>query len=371
MRILNFPLLHAAITLAFLLAGTVAQECAQSHNFTVSTQQQVNAITRNCTEIAGELSLVDWSGSLTLHNITRIQSIALYGGSITSLELPDLEYYGSNLILTNLPGLSRVSLPRLENIDVLHVGLTGDEPELDCPRLTNASSVFLRGNFRSLSFDSLRYVTTKFDICNAINCDNFSYMNATTSMDLSFPALERIGNLQVGGNVTRLSTPEVTAVTCSECDWAALHLKLFGAAPITVDFPKLRNMEGNSYIRGDIASISLPALHEYTHEFIVIPHQPLNISLPVETGGNFLFSGNVTEIHLPNLRDFTRIHVESDLGFDCDDFWDDIKQTHSSPLNESNVDAYFQCSWGVSYAAGLGIRFTTAIAFAVTMVVGL
>jgi hypothetical protein len=54
----------------------------------------------------------------------------------------------------------------------------------------------------------------------------------------------------------RLSTPEVTAITCDneECDWAALHLRLYSSSPIAVNFPKLSAMEGNSYIRGDIDS---------------------------------------------------------------------------------------------------------------------
>jgi hypothetical protein len=40
------------------------------------------------------------------------------------------------------------------------------------------------------------------------------------------------------------------------------------------------------------------------------------------------------------------------------------------PLNESNVDAYFQCSWGVSYSVDLEARVMSSIAFAITMVVG-
>jgi hypothetical protein len=55
---------------------------------------------------------------------------------------------------------------------------------------------------------------------------------------------------------SRLSTPEVAAITCGneECDWAALHLRLYGSSPIAVNFPKLSAMEGNFYIRGDIDS---------------------------------------------------------------------------------------------------------------------
>ncbi|KAL4883524.1 hypothetical protein BJY04DRAFT_26499 [Aspergillus karnatakaensis] len=375
MRLHSLPLLRGAITLAFPLSGsfTVAQECTASHNFTISSQEQLNRITSNCTEITGELSLVDYSGSLTLRNITRIQSIVLYpGSSLTELDLPELEIYEDNLILTGLDDLRRVSAPKLRGIEALHVAFTGDEVELSVPALSNVSSVFLRGNFKSQTFDSLRYVRTKFDICNAINCENFSYMNATTSMDLSFPALERIGNFQVGGNVTRLSTPEVTAITCSDCDWAALHLKLFGATPIAVDFPRLRTMEGNTYIRGDIASISLPALQEYTHEFIAIPHQALNITLPVQTGENFLFTGNVTEINLPNLRDFTRIHIDSDIkDFDCDELLNELKTTHSTPLNESTVDEYFQCSGVSPRYQGLGWIGGGGIALSVWVIIGM
>ncbi|KAL2826400.1 hypothetical protein BDW59DRAFT_145122 [Aspergillus cavernicola] len=366
MGVLAVLLLRVVLTIGALSIAARAQECSQRTNYTVSTQEEINAITHNCTEIVGELSLVDWAGVLTLHNITRLGSLSLYSGDITSLDLPDLEYFDSNLLLTNLPSLSRVSLPKLQSIDALHVGLTGDAPELHCPKLTNASSVFLRGNFASQSFDSLRTVTTKFDICNSINCNNYSYMNATTSMTLSFPVLEHVGNFKVGGNVTSLSTPEISAITCSDCDWAALHLKLYGSHPVVVDFPKLSAMEGNSYIRGDLASLSLPILREYHDEFTVVPHQSLDISLPVERADNFLFSGSVSSIQLPNLTEFTRIHINSDLSFDCNDFWDELKRT-TGPLNESNADAYYQCSKGASYLGRLGVGVTAAIALLVTI----
>ncbi|KAL2867842.1 uncharacterized protein BJX67DRAFT_352380 [Aspergillus lucknowensis] len=353
-----------------ITALSLAQECPQSRNYTVTTQAEIDSVTSDCTRIAGELALVDWSGPFTLPNITHVESIALYSGSITTFELPHLEYYSGNLVLTNVPSLRKVSLPRLEYIDVLHIGLVGDTPELHCPMLRNASSVFLRGNFASQSFPSLQNIATKFDICNSINCDNYSYMNASTSMDLSFPDLERVANFKVAGNMSKLSTPSVTAVTCADCHWAALHLKLFGSSPIAVDFPKLSEVEGNVYIRGDIASISLPVAHQYPDEFTIIPHQPLNISLPVQRGLNFLFSGNVSSIQLPDLRDFSRIHINSDISIDCDRLFEELKETSSTPLNETDIYDYFQCSRG-SYTFGIDAWVTAAIGLAVSIAVGL
>ncbi|KAL3440342.1 hypothetical protein BJX65DRAFT_35063 [Aspergillus insuetus] len=363
---------HVVIACGFLLLGTAAQECASRENYTVRTQNEVNTLARNCTEIVGELGLVDWSGSLTLPNITRVGTITLYSGNVSSVDLPELEYLGGNLILTDLPTLSRVSLPKLEYIKGLYLDLVGDAPELQIPRLANASSVHLRGNFSTQSFDSLQNIEKLFDICNGLSCGFYSHMDASTSMSLSFPVLERVGSFKVGGNVTILSTPEVAAITCGneECDWAALHLRLYGSSPIAVNFPKLSAMEGNFYIRGDIDSISLPALRDYTHEFIAVPYEPLNITLPVETGDKFLFSGNVSDINLPNLKSFSRIHVNSDLKIDCDELWDDIKRT-SGPLNESNATEYFQCSVGASVAYSGVLRVGSVVAVAVLgMVVG-
>ncbi|KAL2812398.1 hypothetical protein BJX63DRAFT_247927 [Aspergillus granulosus] len=365
-------LLHVVIACGILLLGTAAQECASRENYTVHTQDEVDTLTRNCTEIVGELGLVDWSGPFTLPNITRIGTITLYSGDVSSVDLPELEYFGGNLILTDLLSLSRVSLPKLEYIESLHLRLVGDAPEVDFPKLANASSIYLRGNFSTQSFDSLRTVEKLLDICNGISCGFYTRMDASTSMSLSFPVLERVGSLKVGGNVTTLSTPEVTAITCSndECDWAALHLRLYGSSPIAVNFPKLNAMWGNFYIRGDIDSISLPALRDYTYEFIAVPYEPLNITLPVETGHKFLFSGNVSDINLPNLKSFSRIHVNSDLKIDCDELWDDIKRT-SGPLNESNATEYFQCSVGVSVAYSGVLKIGTTIAVMVLgMVVG-
>ncbi|KAL3468573.1 hypothetical protein BJX64DRAFT_8457 [Aspergillus heterothallicus] len=356
-------LLHVVIACGMLLLGTAAHECASHENYTVRTQDDINTLTRNCTEIVGELGLVDWSGSLTLPNITRVGTITLYSGDVSSVDLPELEYLGGNLILTDLPSLSRVSLPRLEYVEGLYLDLVGDTPEIALPALANASSIYLRGNFTTQSFDSLRNVEKLFDICNGFSCGFYSHMDASTSMSLSFPVLERVGSLKVGGNVTSLSTPEVTAITCNndECDWAALQLKLYGSSRIAVNFPRLSIMEGNFYIRGDIDSISFPALRDYTHEFITIPYEPLNITLPVETGHKFLFSGNVSGINLPNLKSFDRIHVDSDLKIDCDQFWDDIKRT-SGPLNESNMTEYFQCSEGASITHSGMLRVGTAVA---------
>jgi hypothetical protein len=67
-----------------------------------------------------------------------------------------------------------------------------------------------------------------------------------------------------------------------------------------------------------------------------------------------------TSIHLPNLTDFTRIHIDSDLDFDCDALWKNLDQT-SGPLNESSKEEYFQCSVGVSWQPG-GSQTARAIA---------
>ncbi|KAL4927870.1 uncharacterized protein BDV17DRAFT_113464 [Aspergillus undulatus] len=366
MQLFASLLRQLVVTFGVLLFGTLAQNCSRSENYTARNQSEINSITEFCTEIAGELGLVDWSGPLTLPNVTRIRSVTVYSGDISSVDLPDLEYLGNDLILTNLPSLSRVSLPKLESIDGLFVDLVGDAPELQFPKLENVSSLHLRGNFSEQSFDALRNVEKELDICNAASCGFYSRMDAFTSMSLSFPVLERVGSLVVGGNVSQLSTPEITSFTCNDCDWAALHLKLYGASPIAVNFPKLSTMGGSFYIRGDIGSLSFPSLREYTHEFVVVPYEGLNITLPVEKGENFLFSGNVTDINLPNLKDFTRIYINESIDIDCDALWDELDET-SGPLNETNVEKYFQCGEGVSCLGGIQVHVTLLSAFLVTV----
>ncbi|KAL4784670.1 hypothetical protein BJX76DRAFT_212176 [Aspergillus varians] len=370
MQRLMVLLLRVVITSGILLSGTAAQECSSRENYRVRSQEELNTITQNCTTIVGELGLVNWTGPFTLSNITRIRSITVYSGDISSVELPDLEYLGSDLLLTDLPSLRKVSLPSLEYTEGLYIDLVGNAPELHFPKLTNTSSIYLRGNFTNQSFNSLRNVEKKLDICNAVSCGYYSRVEASTSMSLSFPVLERVGSLIVAGNVSTLSAPEISTVTCNECDFAALHLKLYGASPIAVSFPKLSTITGSFYIRGDIDSLSLPALREYTDEFIVVPYEPLDISLPVERAENFLFTGNVSSIALPNLKNFTRIHIESDTDdIDCNGFWKDLKKT-SGPLNETNVEDYFQCSGGASYTYTGGFRGGSAFAIVLVLVVG-
>ncbi|KAL4902548.1 hypothetical protein BDW74DRAFT_158010 [Aspergillus multicolor] len=363
-----FALFMRAVAILSLSLGTAAQQCSSHEDYTARNQTEIDKITQNCTIIAGELGLVDWSGHLILPNITRINSITLYSGDITSIELPAMEYLGSDLLLTNLPSLRRVSLPRLEYIEGLYVDLAGDAPELHLPKLTNTSSIYLRGNFTDESFDSLRRVEKRFDICNAVSCGYYSRMEAYTSMSLSFPVLESVGSFLVGGNVSSLSLPELDTLTCRDCDWAALQLKLYGFSRIAVDLPKLSSVNGSLYIRGDIDSITLPSLQEYTSELIVTPYEPLNVTLPVEKAEDFLFTGNITSIQLPNLKDFTRIHIDSDLDFDCDQLWDDLDRS-SGPLNESSKEEYFHCSVGVSLYVG-GLQ-AAAIAFGLALVIGI
>ncbi|KAL4913803.1 hypothetical protein BDW62DRAFT_191691 [Aspergillus aurantiobrunneus] len=359
-------LLCMVITFGIQLFGTAAQECASRKNYRVHTQEEINAITQDCTTIVGELGLVDWSGPLTLSNVTHIRSITVYSGDITSVELLDLEYLGSDLRLRRLPSLSKVSLPKLEYIEGLYVDLVGDAPDLYLPKLTNTSSIFLRGNFSNQSFESLQNVEKMLDICNAVNCGFFSRMETFTSMTLSFPVLERVGSLKVGGNVSRISAPEISKIGCSTCDWTVLHLKLYGSSPVAVDFPKLSTMDGNFNIRGDLDSISLPALRQYPHGLTVVPYEPLDIYLPVEKAGSFLFSGNVSSIQLPNLTDFTRIHIDSDVKFDCNGFWNDLNKS-SGPLNETNFEEFFQCSKGASHSRGVQVLVALAIALIPTM----
>jgi hypothetical protein len=145
-----------------------------------------------------------------------VGTITLYSGDVSSVDLPELEYLGGNLILTDLPTLSRVSLPKLEYIEGLYLDLVGDAPELQIPRLANASSVHLRGNFSTQSFDSLQNIEKLFDICNGLSCGFYSHMGATTSMSLSFPVLERVGSFKVGGNVTTYAFPPFHCVYIHE-----------------------------------------------------------------------------------------------------------------------------------------------------------
>ncbi|KAL3438649.1 hypothetical protein BDV09DRAFT_94303 [Aspergillus tetrazonus] len=364
-----FAHLLRVATALLLPIGTVAQECSSRENYTARNQTEIDTITQNCTTIVGELGLVDWSGPLTLPNITRIRSIRVYSGDITAIELPSVTYLGSDLLLTNLPSLRRVSLPELQHIEGLYVDLVGNAPELHIPRLTNASSIYIRGNISDQSFHSLRNVEKKLDICNAASCGYYSRMNAFTSMRLSFPSLERVGSLIVGGNVSSLSLPELTTLTCNDCDWVTLHLKLYGSSRIPVNLPKLTNTNGSLYIRGDIDSISLPSLREYNRELIMTPYEPLDITLPVERAKDFSFTGNVSSIKLPNLTDFTRIHINSDLDFDCDALWKDLEQT-SGPLNESSKEEYFQCSVGVSWQPGGSQAVTAVAALGIGLVLG-
>ncbi|KAL4802921.1 hypothetical protein BDV18DRAFT_145825 [Aspergillus unguis] len=362
MRLSLFLLQQIIISLTLVLGRTNAQECARD-NYTARNQSALDSISSNCTEISGEIGLVDWSGPLTLHNITRARSIRVYSGDVSSVDFPSLESLESDLLLTDLPSLRRVSLPRLEEAEGLYVDFVGERPQLDISRLKNASSLYLRGNLSEESFDALQYVDKKIDICNAVNCGYYSRMEVSTSMNLDFPVLERVGSFVVGGNVSRLSTPELSNITCKDCDWAALHLKLYGSSLIQVDFPKLAAMNGTIYVRGDIESISLPILRKYTNDFIAVPYEPLNITLPVEKADGFLFTGNVSSIQLPSLHSFSRIHIDSDLDFDCDKVWKGIDRT-SGPLNESTKEEYFQCSVGVSLfdSSGLGFFETVGIA---------
>ncbi|KAL4934455.1 uncharacterized protein BDV17DRAFT_249300 [Aspergillus undulatus] len=341
---------HLALVLHLaLIPAALAQVCYQgTYNAEITRQEDLDAIAQTCTTLTGRLNIrSNYTGSFVLPNVTDIQGgvdqypgLPLYNTEITSMEFPDL-VRADYIELNTLLNLSRLGLPKLESVDVLRLEYFTGLERVNVPELRNASRIEVMGNYSGISFEKLESVSNKLTICNTVDCQEVT--NREASMEISLPALKSVKTLEVVGNVSSLSLPELETVGYQGDDYinskSDLKLALLGDA-VVVDFPKLTGVGGDITVKGNITSLSLPSLRTHSKQFSVYTDEALNVSLPVEGLNKIKLEGKIQSAQFPNLVDFKETRIESDLNFDCGAFIDALKETATNVTVERDVNVF-------------------------------
>ncbi|KAL4941363.1 hypothetical protein BDV06DRAFT_194632 [Aspergillus oleicola] len=115
--------------------------------------------------------------------------------------------------------------------------------------------------FLRILFDELESVESEFSICNTFLCEETA--NPEARMDISLPALRLVQSLEVIGTMSSLSAPELRSIEypAFAVDYypgtgSGLKLALWGKH-VDVALPKLRHVEEEMVIRGNITSFLL------------------------------------------------------------------------------------------------------------------
>ncbi|KAL4913512.1 hypothetical protein BDW62DRAFT_205476 [Aspergillus aurantiobrunneus] len=357
-----------ALLFSLLPINTIAQICAPYPVYEVSRQEDLDAISQNCTAIDGRIRiLTNYIGPLVLPNVTNITGTvsldySLEGTSLTSLEFPDLVYAGK-LSLYSLTSLKNVSLPRLEYAGSINLAVPAELAGLEFPALRNSSWINLAGS------RSVRYKLSTVSSRSATRrgATSLSLLENRWILDLSFPVLERVQNLEVIGSVSSLFAPELASIVPLVDEATYSHSLKFGlhGEPVSVDLRKLSRIEDNAVIKGNITSPSLPALRNYAGLFGVDSDEVFYVNLPVESAGDISLMGKIQSAEFPNLTNFTEFNIWSDLPFDCGAFVDALEETVTDVTVEEHENVF--CISGAG-ALGSGARAAAVIAVVVTLV---
>ncbi|KAL4809237.1 hypothetical protein BDV18DRAFT_156995 [Aspergillus unguis] len=258
--------------LSSLISPILAETCNPLRGYYVSRQEELELIAQHCTQIDGFLSfLPNYTGPNSLRRATTRTTTTL----------------------------RNLSFPKLENAPTLAFVFEAEVEEVKFPALKRAEYVQLEGNFSK--------------VCNAWNCDE--HWPAKTSMSVEFKSLKRAKALKIIGNVSSFSAPDLTSVASpGRYIQPALELGLYGE-PLELDLPKLSHIEDHAEIKGNITSLSLPALRKYPPEFEVDSAVSLSLNLSVETAGDLSLNG---EIERDALKETAKDVTVDDDNFECE-----------------------------------------------------
>ncbi|KAL4922056.1 hypothetical protein BDW62DRAFT_172899 [Aspergillus aurantiobrunneus] len=317
---------------AVLFPAATAQLCtpllgSYGYTYIVENQSEVDEIAAHCTTVNGGIMIApNYTGSFFLPNVRNLTNglgwFRVIGDPETeatpvSVELPDLEYAGSDLSLNGLPTLRNVSMPRLKTVS-RH--LNADYVyEADFRALETAEYVAITGNMSSLRLDSLREVKQKLRICNHDECD--PDISPASSLDISLPSLQSVGNLKLAGRISSLDVPSLTTITGDGPDVYDFQFSTGGGPSINLTFPDLSEAHGEIKLTGDIASLDMPNLRAMrdTSLWLDTSADPITVDLPFDEAYDILLYGNISSVNFPNLTYLNgTFAVNSNLPLDCD-----------------------------------------------------
>ncbi|KFY28178.1 hypothetical protein V491_00594 [Pseudogymnoascus sp. VKM F-3775] len=354
------------LVLALAVQGTSARVCDFLNDYpsmtVVSNQAEADAKYAGCTEIQGAVKIAtDYTGRFYLPNVTTISggiftypffydeesyyNEARYTPTplLTSIEVPDLNNTHA-IEIHNVPGLKTVSFPSLTilNTSIIFTGI-GDS-FLDFPSLMDTKSLTITGNMTRMNFPVLAngghirvsrnptsgdYVPfeDRFLIVDRVN---------QISLDISFPALQHADYINLQGNISSLSMPQLSSI--GDDSYRYIRISTYGN-PLDISLPSLSDLEEMT-LAGTIGSISFPSLLSL-ERFELNTSTPLNVTLePINTIsgpvlGNLGLYGNVTAVSMTSITKLYRVAINSNSNeFYCSSVTGDLKRSMGTRYRE-------------------------------------
>ncbi|KAL2822105.1 hypothetical protein BJX63DRAFT_378113 [Aspergillus granulosus] len=378
MQIVNAIKLGAALAAALLPYPSQAQVC--EGNLLVYKPEDLEIIGRECTTIIGDLKFNDtWSGPFILRGVENItgtimaerwQQGHVRQPQVTRVELPDLKYV-FHLDFLFSPAVN-VSAPKLEHADGIWLGQESHGSEAYFGALREVDKLGFTGNYSRVEVPALEHVRA-LHICSfANNCaeaeDGEYGPSIIDPLNITLPSLKSVDKLFIGGKTASISAPKLTNLSTS----AEFQLP---ESLASLNFLELDHIGESFEAEGTISSIHVPSLHNTTASFKISSTTPLNVSIPLTGNPRFLgFFGAIEGLALPNLAEFQKLQIHSDLSLDCG-LLDDIFEPIVAELEETESarKGRYQCTSAArdeSSAVKPGIKIFTGSVAAV-MVAGL
>ncbi|KAL3442447.1 hypothetical protein BJX65DRAFT_286818 [Aspergillus insuetus] len=227
--------------------------------------------------------------------------------------MPDLEY-AKSLFLHRMDSLETFSVPKLASLGWATLSIPSHIDILEMPALEESGSLNLDGNFTDVSFPALHTVA----MGDLIIMNSFVGVEPETNMNISLPALNSADSIFIHGRASRISLPELTYLASPWLTGSGSNFSLWGET-IELDLPKLHTVDGSIYFEGNITSLSLPSLDWVDKNLTVTAGNPLAIDIPELGYAKVIrLSGKIKSVELPGLNNWSELHVDTDLAFDCD-----------------------------------------------------
>ncbi|RAL07791.1 uncharacterized protein BO97DRAFT_408705 [Aspergillus homomorphus CBS 101889] len=345
-----------------------AQEDEYGQGIVIYSQDQLDALTRNCTRLYGDLVVgSNYTGSFIMHNLTNLtSSISVLNSTtgLTSLEAPDLvTIYGAEF--TYPSSLQSISLPRLET--AVFITIEGRSPiTVSIPNLRNVSYLDLSGSSINANLSSLEQITTGSSICGEAGCDKRS----SSQMHIDLPALRGAASLSVGGNISSLSLPVLAsagnisqAQTTGYGDYSA-GLAVHSSQLLNFSVPALNFLNGTLSLRGAFDSISAPSLKNATGDIALEAWYPLAVNLSsLQVADDITLIGAISSTDFSSLKQVNKFSVDSTRHLNCDKVLpSNASFVHAHCNSAPQKKSALARNIGIGVGVGLGASMLLAVA---------
>ncbi|PYI11037.1 hypothetical protein BO78DRAFT_426090 [Aspergillus sclerotiicarbonarius CBS 121057] len=275
------------------------------------SQSELETYTENCTILHGDIGFgKNFTGSAIVHNLINITGVVTVGSNLSSIEFPDLLSLGS--VDVDSSNLRSISLPQLETAASFNVENV-ESLSFSSPNVYQADYIWITGQIASLDLPKLDTVTKILEICSDSDCTT----PPATAFDINLPSLRNASQVKIAGNLSSLSLP-VLATTGNNSHYAGVYISNNGHA-LNMSFPELSLVTDSLKLKGAMASINLPSLHNTSAEITIDSSTTLDVDLSsLVNASTILLKGKISSANFTSLKSFEEVEIESTVHINCE-----------------------------------------------------